>query len=185
LQHVSCNGIQCIEIALENIVITTITINSYNISNFKLQALQKDSYNIEHVRQTAPCHQGHGSHIGPHTVAPGAGHVMPAKPRSHSMVVHGGNDGRWRWRCIDEHGSAYLGGDGITSISRCGVREQRRTCAACHPSEWLGGSGDSGMPALRDPIEKMNDWNPSCQPIYRWAHKRAWGLDCDGGRRGG
>jgi hypothetical protein len=39
LQHISCNGIQCVGVALENIVITPTATNSYNISDFKLQAL--------------------------------------------------------------------------------------------------------------------------------------------------
>jgi hypothetical protein len=40
-------------------------------------------------------------------------------------------------------------------------------------SGWLSGGG--GMPTARDPVEKMNDWNPSRRPIYRWAHGRGVG----------
>jgi hypothetical protein len=36
----------CVEIALENTIVTTIATNSYNISGFKLQALQQYSYSI-------------------------------------------------------------------------------------------------------------------------------------------
>jgi hypothetical protein len=46
LQHVSCDDIQCVGIALENTIVTTIGTNSYNISDFELQALQQYSYNI-------------------------------------------------------------------------------------------------------------------------------------------
>jgi hypothetical protein len=34
------------------------------------------------------------------------------------MVVLGRDNGRWRWRCVDKPGGAYLGGDGITSVAR-------------------------------------------------------------------
>jgi hypothetical protein len=42
--------------------------------------------------------------------------VMPVTSRSRSVVVLGGDDGRWRWRHVHEPSGAYLGGDGITSV---------------------------------------------------------------------
>jgi hypothetical protein len=44
------NCIQCVGIAIENTVITTIATNSYNISDFELQALQQYSYNISNLK---------------------------------------------------------------------------------------------------------------------------------------
>jgi hypothetical protein len=41
---------------------------------------------------------------------------MPVMSQSHSMVVLGGDDGRWRWMHVHEPGGAYLDGDGITSV---------------------------------------------------------------------
>jgi hypothetical protein len=77
----------------------------------------------DHVWQAAPCRRGRGSRAGPRAVAPGAGHGMPATLRSHSVVVPGGDYGRWRWRRIDESDCTYLGRDGITSIGGCRMKE--------------------------------------------------------------
>jgi hypothetical protein len=44
------NCIQCVGIAIENTIITTIATNSYNISDFQLQALQQYSYNISNLK---------------------------------------------------------------------------------------------------------------------------------------
>jgi hypothetical protein len=72
---------------------------------------------------------------------------MPATSQSHSVVILSGDDGRWRWRHVDEPGGAYLDEDGITLVDGCGVKEQQRTCAAHRPSGWLDGGDGGGMPA--------------------------------------
>jgi hypothetical protein len=46
LEHISCSDIQCVGSTLETNVIIIIATNSYNISDFKLQALQQYSYDI-------------------------------------------------------------------------------------------------------------------------------------------
>jgi hypothetical protein len=100
---------------------------------------------LNHTQQAAPRRRGHGCCIGPRAVAPRAGCVMLATPQSRSVVVLGGDDGRWRWRHIDEPGSAYLSEDGITSVGGCGMKEQWRTCVARRP---LGDSVDVAVGCL-------------------------------------
>jgi hypothetical protein len=58
-------------------------------------------------------------------------------PQSHTVVVLGGDDGRRRWRRIDEPSGAYLDRDGIMSVDGCGGEGAAEDLRGASPS---GGS---------------------------------------------